>query len=154
MVPKPYNQVTTPFHCAHTYLFIFFLQRLPTISFFHSLHLPPLFIFLLTLSTKTSCLSLIPSQSDPHPLMAPKSKKSSYILSTDAFHPTHQNGVVRLTTAPPLTYRSQQHLSKGARARLVSFIIFFPFSSFSCNLLFLSIFRLVNAWALLWDKFR
>ena len=111
--------VTNPF-----YLFLFF------------------FIFSLTLSTKNFCLSLIPSQSDPHlllqspilsqtlssPSIAPKSKKSSYILSTNAFHLTHWNRVVRLTKASPLTYRSQQHLFKGVRAGPVR-IFFFLFQA-------------------------
>jgi len=61
--------------------------------------------------------------------MVPKSKKSSYILSTDAFHLTRWNGAVRLTTAPPLTYGSQQYLSEGARAGLVNFSNFSQFSS-------------------------
>ena len=96
----------------------------------------------LTPFTKSFCLPLIPSQSNPHLLlqsqllsqtlsslsMAPKSKKSSYILSTDAFHLTHWNGVVRLAEALPLTYKLQQHLSDGARARSVIFFSSdFPF---------------------------
>ena len=98
----------------------------------------------LTLSTKAFFLSLSPSQSDlrlllhsqllsqalSSPSMTPKSKKSSYILSTDAFPLTHWNGVVRLTTTSTLTYRSQQHLSEGTRARSISFSNFSRFSSF------------------------
>ena len=118
----------------------FFSNGYQPFLFFHSFHLPHLFIFPLTLSTKTSCLSLIPSQSDPHFLlqsqllsqtlsftsMAPK----SYDLSTDAFHLTRWNGAVRPTAGPPLTYRSQQHLLKGARAGSVSFSNFSHFSIF------------------------
>ena len=89
---------------------------------FHSLHLPYLFTFSIT---STSFLSfslqkLLPSlsfplQFDTHfllqsqllsltlssPSMAPKSRKSSYVLSTDTFHLTHGNGVVRLTMLLP-----------------------------------------------------
>ena len=111
-------------------IFIFFISLISS----HSL----------TLSTKAFCLSHILSQSVPHPLlqsqflpqtlsspsMAPKSKKCSCIISTDSFHLTHWNGAVRLTKAPPLTYRSQQHLSEGARVGSVSFSNFSHFSSF------------------------
>ena len=62
--------------------------------------------------------------------MAPKSKKSSYIPSIDAFHLTHWNGVVRLAEALPLTYKLQQHLSDGARVGLVSLFYFILFYFF------------------------
>ena len=100
-------------HQVCSRLFIFFSLMVTNRFFFHSLHLPHLFIFSLTPSTKTFCLSFIPSQSNSHlflqshllsqtlssPSMAPKSKKSSYILSIDAFHLTCQNGEVRLAKA-------------------------------------------------------
>ena len=128
--------------CSRLFIFFFFFQQLPIIFFFSfslssliSSHSPTLF-------TKTFCFSLIPSLSDSHlllqsqllsqtlsfPSMAPK--KSSYILSIDAFHLTCWNGVVRLTTAPPLTCRSQQHLLEGARVGSISFLNFSHFSSF------------------------
>ena len=118
--------------------------------FFHSLHLPHLFIFSLTPSTKTLCLSFIPSQSNSHlflqshilsqtlssPSIAPKSKKSSYILSTDALHLTRWNGVIRLAEDPPLTYKSQQLLFEDARVGSVSVFLFFFFHFQACPLIF------------------
>ena len=122
-------------HQVCSRLFIFFSPMITNRFFFHSPHLPHIFIFSLTPSTKTFCLSFIPSQSNSHiflqshllsqtlssPSMAPKSKKSSYILSIDAFHLTCWNGAVRLTMAPSLTYRSQQHLSESVRTESASF---------------------------------
>lgn len=69
--------------------------------------------------------------------MAPKSKtnKTFYVLPSDAFNLKHWNGVVRLNESPPLTYWWQDHLSKGARTRSVSFLKF-SFSSFSSILHF------------------
>ena len=61
----------------------------------------------------------------------PKSKKTLYLLLSDAFNLTHWNGEIRLTKSPLLTYRPQDHLSEDARAVLVSF------SNFSRFLIFL-----------------
>ena len=130
-------------HQVCSRLFIF-LQQLPTVSFLSILFISLISSHSLTFSTKAIFLSLIPSQFDFHlllqsqlfsqtlssPSMAPKSRKSSYLLSTDDFHLTCWNGPVRLATTPPLTYRSQQHLSEGARAGLVSISNFSHFSSF------------------------
>ena len=124
-------------------LFIF-LQWLPTISFLFILFISFMSSHSLTPYTKVFCLFLTPSKFGSHlllqsqflsqtlssPSMAPKSKKCSYIISTDSFHLTRGNGAVRLTKAPPLTYRSQQHLSEGVRARSLSFSKFSNFSSF------------------------
>jgi len=121
-----------------------FLQCLPTVSFLYILFISLISSHSLTPSKKIFCLFLTPSQFDSllllqsqflsqtlsSPSMAPKSKKSSYVLSTDAFHLTHWNGAVRLTTTFSLTYRLQQHLSEGARVRSVSFSNFSHFSSF------------------------
>ena len=110
------------------FLFILFISLVSS----YSLTLQLLFFFF---PTKASTLSLIPSQSNFHlllhsqllsqtlssPSMAPKSSKSSYILSTDILHLTCWNGAVRLMTTPHLNYRSQQHISKGARIGSVSF---------------------------------
>ena len=136
--------------CSRLFLSFFFSSNsYQPFLFFHSLSS---FIssHSLTLSTKTFCLSLIPLQSDHHlllhsqplsqilssPSMAPKFEKSSYIVSTNAFHLTNGNKVVRLTIALPLTYRLQQHLSKGARVGSVSFFKIFSFFEFSFDLSF------------------
>ena len=103
----------------------------------HSLHLPHLFIFLITplsfFSTKTyfpSLFSSLPdsliflnslffsfspflSSSSP---MAPKAKKSSYVLSVDAFHLTHWSGATRLVGPLPLTYWPENHIPMGESA--------------------------------------
>ena len=52
---------------------------------------------------------------DWSPLMAPKSKKSSYVLSSEAFTLTRWSRAVRLNDSPPLTYMPRDHTSKGAR---------------------------------------
>ena len=55
--------------------------------------------------------------------MAPKSKtkKTSYVLSSDAFNLKCWNGAVRLNEFPSLAYRAQDHLFANARAGLVNF---------------------------------
>ena len=53
--------------------------------------------------------------------MAPKTKKTSYMISNEVFNLTHWDGAIRLTESPPLILKPQNHLSKGAQARLVSF---------------------------------
>ena len=130
-------------HQVCSRLFIFFSNSYQPFLFLFILFISPISSHSLTLSTKALCLSLIPSQFDSHlllqslllsqtlssPSIAPKSKNSSYILSIDAFHLTRWNGAIRLTTAPPLTYRSQQHLSEGARVGSVNFSNFSHFSS-------------------------
>ena len=109
----------------------------------HSLHLPYLFTFFATplsfLSTKTSLhpffsslldslilsnflsFSLSPFLSSSSP-MVPKAKKSSYVLSVDAFHLTRWSGATRLVEPPPLTYRPENHILMGES---VSFSFFF-----------------------------
>ena len=127
------------------FLPLHFSQRLPTISFLflHSLHPPHLFTFFITplsyLSTKTTLPSFFSSLLDSlillNPLifsfslilssfspMAPKAKKSSYILSFDAFHLTPWSGAMRLVGLPPLTYQPENHIPIGES---VSFFIFF-----------------------------
>ena len=121
----------------------------PTVSFlFPSLHLPHIFIFSLTLQLLLSLyrsfypfslpftiwlllfhilsffLKLSPSLSFLISSMAPKSKKTSYMLSSDAFNLTAWSGVVRLMEPLPI-YRLEDHLSANARNRLVSFSFFF-----------------------------
>ena len=59
----------------------------------------------------------------------------------------------RLNEPPPLLYRPNDHLLDNARLGLVSFSNFLIFK-FCSNLLFQSIFSLVNAWVLSWDGFR
>ncbi|KAL0004964.1 hypothetical protein SO802_012525 [Lithocarpus litseifolius] len=48
-----------------------------------------------------------------------KTKKTSYVLSSDAFNLTRQNWAIRLNESPPLTYKPQDYLSED----------FTPFSS-------------------------
>ena len=119
-------------------LFILFISLISS----HSLTLQLLSLFFF--SAKVSTLSLIPSQSDFYllfhsqllsqilssPSMAAKSQKSSYVLSIDILHLTRWNGAVRLSAAPPLTYKSQQYISEGVRTGSVSFSNFPHFSSF------------------------
>jgi len=125
-----------------------FLQRLPTISFLllHSLHLLHLFIFFTTplsfLSTKASLPSFFSSHLlilsfsqtlsfslflSSSPSIAPKAKKSSYVLSSYAFHLIHWSGATRLVGPPPLTYQPENHIPMGES---VSFSFFFSLSSF------------------------
>ena len=127
--------------CSHLFVF---LLRLPTISFIFILFISLISSHSLLFSTKAlaslsflhnltliSFFNLNFSLKFSHLLQwNPKSRKSSYVLSTDVFHLTRWNGAVRLTAAPSLTYRSQQHLLEGARARSVSFSNFSHFSSF------------------------
>ena len=63
--------------------------------------------------------------------MAPKSQKSSYVLSSDVFNLTRQNAAMRLNEAPSLTHRPYDHLPKSARTGLVCFSSFFSFSHFA-----------------------
>ena len=53
--------------------------------------------------------------------MAPKSKKSSYMISGDVFNLTYWNGVVRLNDPPSLTHRLNDRLFENAWIKLVSF---------------------------------
>ena len=105
----------------------FFFSLFSSLSSLHILYLFNFSSFFFC--TKASTLSLsfpsqiysnllqsqLLSQTLSSPTMAPKSRKSSYVLSTDIIHLTHWNGVVRLTAAPTLSYRSQQHILEGAR---------------------------------------
>jgi len=125
-------------------LFIF-LQRLLNVSFLfilfislifsHSLQLSNFHLFFSTkcltslslpltiwlFSLKSSHLKLSPFPSLLIFSMAPKFKKISYVLSNDTFNLMCWNGAVRLNKSPSLTYRLQDHLSKGAKIGLVSF---------------------------------
>ena len=83
--------------------------------------------------------------------MAPKSKKTSYVLSSNTFNLTRWSRAIRLLEPPSLIYQPKDHLLANAQAKLVSFSFFF---SFSFDLPFKSIFGLENAWVLLWDGFR
>lgn len=62
--------------------------------------------------------------------MAPKSKKTSYVLSSDAFNLKFWSEAVRLNESPLLTYRLQDHLLEGAKMGLVSFSNFTHFQVF------------------------
>ena len=59
--------------------------------------------------------------------MAPKSKKTFYVLSSNAFNLTRKSEAVTLMEPLPLTYWSEDHLSTNALARLVSFSFFLNF---------------------------
>ena len=120
--------------CSHLFIFP---QRLPTDSFFP--HLPHLFIFSLLFNfyhffflfffyTKASALSpsftiwffllafSLKLSASLHFLissMAPKSKKTSHMLSSNAFNFTCWSGAVRLMEPPLLTYRPENQSSFG-----------------------------------------
>ena len=74
--------------------------------------------------------------------MAPKSKKTSYVLFSDNSNLTRWNRVVRLNESPPLTYRPQDHLSEGPRTRSVSFSKFSHFPLIFCFNMFLDMYML------------
>ena len=117
-------------------LFILFISLIsshsPHLSNFHlfSLQNPaslPFFPTIWFLSLKSRHLKLSLSPSSFIFSMAPKSKKTSYVLSSDAFNLIHWNGVVRLNESLPMTYRPQDHLLEGARTGSVSFSKFSHF---------------------------
>ena len=83
--------------------------------------------------------------------MAPKAKKSSYILSVDAFHLTHWSGAMRLVGPPPLTYLPKNHIPMGES---VSFSFFFLIFKFLFDIWFECVFGYLKAWVLLWGGFR
>ena len=87
----------------------------------HSLHLPHLFSLhpLILSNSSIFSFSLFLSSSSP---MAPKAKKSFYVLFADAFHLTRWIGTTRLVGPPPLTYRLENHIPMG---EFVSFSFFF-----------------------------
>ena len=89
---------------------------------------------------KYSHLKLSSSPSSLIFSMAPKSKKTFYVFSNDAFNLTCWNEVVRLNESPPLTYKPQDHLSEGARVGSISF------SNFSHFLFFLLSSILICFW--------
>ena len=145
--------------CSHLFIFsngyqpfLFFssssLSSSP--SHLHILHNSSLFSLYKNLSSFFSSLpdSLILSNSLIFPFlpffssssqMAPKAKKSSYILSADAFHFTRWNGATRLVGPLPLTYWPENHIPIGES---ISFSFFFLFSSssliFGLNVFYLS----------------
>jgi len=123
-----------------------FFQWLLTVSFLFlliSLHLSHFFTFSLTLQLPSflSTNTLCPSLSFPHNLifsfqilssktlsllnslisMAPKSKKSSYVISSNVFNLTCWNRAMRLNESPLLTHWPHNDLSESARTELVSF---------------------------------
>ena len=126
--------------------FRFSFQRLLTVSFFssfsssssslHILHnsffflstktsLSFLFSHSLTLSnSKTPSFSHFLSKLSSSLPTAPKTKKTSYILSSDAFHLTHLSEATRLIGPPLLTYRPENHIPM---AESVSFQTFSHF---------------------------
>ena len=83
--------------------------------------------------------------------MAPKAKKSSYVLFVDAFHLTRWIGATRLVGLPPLTYWLENDIPMG---EFVSFSFFFLTFKFLSNLWFECVFGYLNAWVLLWDGLR
>ena len=131
----------------------------------HSLHLPHLFIFFITplsfLSTKTSLPSFFSSHfltvSFPlflssSPPMAPKAKKSFYVLSSNAFHLTRYSGATRLVGPSPLTYRPKNHIPMGECVGFSFFLSHFQVSLWS--LVLMCFFNYVIAWVLLWNRYR
>ena len=62
--------------------------------------------------------------------MAPNAKKTSYILSSDAFLLTHWSGAMRLTKSPSLTHRPENHIP------IAESVSFSKFSHFQVSLIF------------------
>ena len=116
----------------------------------HSLHVPHLFSLhpLILSNSSIFSFSLFLSSSSP---MAPKAKKSSYVLFANAFHLTCWSRATRFVGPPPLTYRPKNHIPLGES---VSFSFFFLIFKFLSDLWFECVFGYLNAWVLLWDGFR
>ena len=118
-----------PLHFSNGYqLFLFFFLFSSYSSFPHFLSNYPTSFR----SLQSFCLSLL----FLHPLinlksiflkilssspMAPKTKKSSYMITVDNFNLTRWIGAIRLNESPPLLYRSMEHLLDNAWLGLVSF---------------------------------
>ena len=115
----------------------------------HSLHLPHLFTFLRTpllflyknlpllsfphtiwfsILSETPSFSHFLSRLSLSPQMAPKAKKTSYVLSSDVFLLTHWSGAVRLMEPPTLTYWPGNHIP------MVESVSFSNFSHFQVYL--------------------
>ena len=129
-------------------LFIFPNDYQPFLFLLHSLHLPQLFTFFLTLqlplsllyktfplfpfphtiwlshSLKTPLFSHFLSRFSSSPSMASKAKKTSYVLSSDVFLFTCWSGAVWLMEPPSLTYRLENCIPM---AEFVSFFRLFSF---------------------------
>ena len=101
---------------------LFSLQKLPS-SLFSSHHL------ILSHSLKTPSFSHFLSRLSSSPSMAPKAKKTSYVLSSYAFLLTCWSGAVRLTESPSLTYWPKNHIP------MVEFVSFSNFSHFQVSFL-------------------
>ena len=102
-------------------------------------NLPLLFLFLIVSDSPIlsnfliSLFSLFLSSS---PSMAPNAKKSSHVLSANAFRLTRWSGAMRLVGPPPLTYQPENHIPMG---KSVSFSFFSHFQ--------------VTFWSLVWMCF-
>ena len=120
--------------CQLFIFFFFFFSFSLSPSPLHILHnstlfslyknLSPLFLFLTpfdSLISQTLSFSLLLSSSSS---MAHKAKKSSYVLSSNAFHLTRWSGATRLMGPPPLTYQPENHIPMG---KSVSFSFFSHF---------------------------
>ena len=109
-------------HIIHnsSFFFSFSLQKPPSpLSFSHFLTLS------FSLNPLTFSFSLILSSSSP---MASKAKKSSYVLSSNAFHLTRWSGAMRLVGSLPLIYYPENHIP------IAEFVIFQFFSHFQVSL--------------------
>ena len=84
--------------------------------------------------------------------MAPKSKKSSYVIFGDMFNLTHWNGAMSLKESPSLTYRPHDHLLESARTGLVSFSNFSHFWGLLWSLILIC-FWICKCLGFLWDEF-
>ena len=138
--------------CSH--LFIFPNDCQPFLFLLHSLHLPHLLTFFITLqlpffflyknfhllsfphiiwfssSFKAPSFSHSLSRLSSSPQMAPKAKKTSYVLFSDTFFLIHWSGAVRLMKPPSLTYRPENHIP------IAEFVSFSNFSHFQVSLWF------------------
>ena len=118
--------------------FIFFLQRLPTVSFSSSFSPSPLSLHILHNSsffffTKTSLSSLFLSLSDSHFLKLlhllqwhprPRSPSTSFLLMHSTSPVGKGGGGMRLMGPPPLTYWLENHIPMAESVSFQTFLIF------------------------------
>ena len=144
--------------------FIFFLQRLPTVSFSSSFSPSPLSLHILHnssffLFTKTSLSSLFLSLSDSHFLKLlhllqwhprPRSPSTSFLLMHST-SPVGKGGGEEIDGASTINIPARESHPYGW---ICNFSNFSHFSSFSFIFHFNVFFCHVNAWVLLWDRSR
>ena len=128
----------------------------PFLFLLHSFHLPHLFIFSITLLFSlyknlpllflfftfsdslilSNSLVLLFSKLSSSSLMAPKAKKTSYVISFNAFRLTCWSGAMRLVGPPPLTYCLENHIPMAESVSFQTFSHFQVFLRSSVSMLF------------------